>query len=78
MLRWPFFSQTLRAIYNLKVRQGEKFVVIDVPNLYETTILKHLCHPIIVVSVKDTSKQQKRLQEKDKDLSEDDAQKMIV
>lgn len=77
MIRWPLFSQTLRAIYNLKVRQGEKFVVIDVPNLFETTILKHMCHPIIVVSVKDTSKQQERLLEGNKDLSEEEAQKMI-
>ena len=67
----------LCAIYNLKVRQGEKFVVIDVPNLFETTILKHMCHPVIVVSDKDPSKQQERLLEGNKDLSEEEAQKMI-
>ena len=57
--------------------QGEPLVVLDAPLLFETKVLEYLCHPIIVVSIASRDKQLKRLIERNKDLSKNQAKEKI-
>ena len=52
-------------------------VVLDAPLLFESKILAYLCHPILVISIKDTEKQRDRLMDRNKDLSKDEAMQKI-
>lgn len=77
MTHGPIFVEILKQIFRLRVLKGEPLVVLDAPLLFETRILEHLCHPIIVVGLRDTHEQTKRLMERNKELSAEEAMKKI-
>ena len=51
----------LYELFNLKILQNKKLVVIDAPLLYETRLLEWFCYPILVVYTDDSRLQQRRL-----------------
>ena len=53
MTHGPIFYEILRQIFNLKIRSSHSLVILDAPLLFESKILEYLCHPILVVTVKD-------------------------
>ena len=54
MTHGPIFLEILKQIITYRVIKGEALVMLDAPLLFESKILEYLCHPIIVVSLKDT------------------------
>ena len=52
-------------------------MILDAPILFETKVLEHICHPIIVVSIRDEALQRKRLMGRNKELSAEEAQNKI-
>ena len=52
-------------------------MVLDAPLLFETKILEHLCHPIIVVSLSEEQEQHKRMLKRDAHVSEEEAWRRI-
>ena len=77
MTHGPIFFEILRQIFNLKVIQGESLVILDAPLLFESKILEYLCHPIMVVTLKDVETQRERLMARNKNLSKDEAMSKI-
>lgn len=52
----PIFIEILKAIFRLRVLQGNPLVVLDAPLLFESKVLEYFCYPILVVAISDKDK----------------------
>ena len=77
LTNWRIFREMVKQIFKYRVMDGERYVVLDAPTLFETKVLEYFCCPIVVVYIEDEELQLKRLMMRNPDLSEDQAKKRI-
>ncbi len=72
---WHQFSW--RDYFSWRKQNSTRVVILDVPLLYETKFLTYVCSKVIVVSVEPQELQLKRLMERNKQLTEEQAKQRI-